>query len=86
MSKKQAPTPHPPRFEDSLQRLEAIVGQLEKGELALQANLELFEEGITLARRLERELTAAETRVEALLNAGTDQERIVPFEPDQGRE
>ncbi len=56
-----------PRFEESLQRLEKIVDDLEKGELSLEKALGLFEEGIALSASCRKELEAAEGKVEILL-------------------
>lgn len=56
-----------PSFEDSLSALEKIVGQLESGELPLEQALEIFEEGIGLARRCQTQLAEAERKVEVLL-------------------
>ena len=35
-------------FEESLKKLETIVGQLEHGDLPLEDSVKLFEEGMTL--------------------------------------
>lgn len=56
-----------PKFEESLQRLEKIVDELEKGELPLEKALGLFEEGIALSGSCRKELEAAEGKVEILL-------------------
>ena len=56
-----------PKFEDSLQRLEKIVDELEKGDLPLEKALGLFEEGIALSASCRKELEAAEGKVEILL-------------------
>lgn len=56
-----------PSFEESVRRLSDIVEQLEEGELPLEKSLELFEEGIKLARVSKARLDAAEKRVEELL-------------------
>ena len=56
-----------PKFEDSLQRLEKIVEELEKGDLPLEKALTLFEEGIQLSNSCRKELEAAEGKVEILL-------------------
>ena len=56
-----------PKFEDSLQRLEKIVNELEKGDLPLEKALTLFEEGIQLSNSCRKELEAAEGKVEILL-------------------
>jgi len=55
------------KFEESLQRLEKIVDELEKGELPLEKTLGLFEEGIALSAACRKELEAAEGKVEILL-------------------
>jgi exodeoxyribonuclease VII small subunit len=54
------------RFEDSLTRLEQLVGQLESGNLPLEESLKVFEEGIALARRCAKYLEDAEKRIEIL--------------------
>ena len=54
-------------FESSLVSLEQIVDQLETGDLPLERALELFEEGVRLARRCQDQLSEVEQRVELLL-------------------
>ena len=49
-----------PSFEESLKKLETIVDQLEKGDLALEDSLKLFEEGVGLSAACKQELDAAE--------------------------
>jgi len=56
-----------PKFEDSLQQLEKIVEQLERGDLPLEDALKLFEEGMRLSSFCRRELESAEGKVEILL-------------------
>jgi exodeoxyribonuclease VII small subunit len=67
-------------FEDSLGTLEKIVTQLESGDLPLERALELFEEGVGLARRCQTQLEEAERKVELLLRE-RGEIRTVPFEP-----
>ena len=57
-------------FEDALERLEAIVDRLERGELSLEDALATFEEGVGLTRRLGEQLGGAERRVAELLRDG----------------
>jgi exodeoxyribonuclease VII small subunit len=68
-------------FESSLERLEAIVDRLEEGDLPLEAALEAFESGVSLARRCAGELETTERRIEVLIEEGG---RWVtrPFEED----
>lgn len=56
-----------PGFEKSLAELEDIVEKLEKGGLALNESLKLFEKGVKLARFLRGELENAEKKIEILL-------------------
>jgi len=56
-----------PSFEDSLKKLENIVDQLEKGDLALEQSLKLFEEGVGLSAACKQELDAAEGKVQMLV-------------------
>jgi len=59
-----------PSFEAALDRLEAIVGRLEDGDLALEDALAGFEEGVRLSRRLADRLADAERRIERLTREG----------------
>ncbi len=54
------------KFEKALKRLEAIVDQLEDGQLDLEKSLQLFEEGIGLARLCAGKLQEAEQKIELL--------------------
>jgi len=54
-------------FEKGLARLEQLVEALESDELNLDKSLSLFEEGIKLARKLNKKLDQAEKRLELLL-------------------
>jgi exodeoxyribonuclease VII small subunit len=55
------------KFEESLQRLERIVADLEKGEVSLEKSVTLFEEGMQLSGQCRKELEQAEGKVEILL-------------------
>ncbi len=59
-----------PPFEEGMERLEQLVGELEGGELPLERALGAFEEGVGLARALDRQLDEAAQRVEVLLREG----------------
>lgn len=54
-------------FEKKLSRLEEIVQKMERGDLALQESLTLFEEGVKLSRDCHGELTKAEAQVKKLV-------------------
>ena len=53
-------------YSDALRRLEAIVAELERGGMDLEATLERFEEGSKLLERCQSELKEAEGRLENL--------------------
>lgn len=54
-------------FEKKLSRLEEIVQKMERGELALEDSLKLFEEGVKLSRDCHAQLTKAEAQVKKLV-------------------
>jgi len=53
-------------FGEAMQRLEAIVQQLEQGGKGLEETIELFEEGATLLKFCQQELQSVEGRVNEL--------------------
>ena len=69
-------------FEVSLEKLEKIVKDLEKGDLPLEQSLALFESGMKLSADCKRQLEEAETRVEILMKRGSE---VIPqpFEVDR---
>jgi exodeoxyribonuclease VII small subunit len=70
-------------FEAALQRLEQIVDQLEAGNLSLEESLQVFEEGVGLARRCGRYLDEAEKRIELLTRDETGALRTAPFDLEE---
>ena len=55
-------------FEERLNRLEELSEKLKTGNVPLEEAMSLFEEGIKLARGLEKELSKIERKVEILVN------------------
>ena len=69
-------------LEKSLEELEALVEQLESGDLSLEEALKHFERGVKLTRECQAALKEAEQKVEILLKKTADAEPA-PFEtPD----
>lgn len=61
-------------LEKSLSDLEALVDELESGDLPLEKAMKKFEEGIKLTRGCQTALKEAEQKVEILLkSAGTEE-------------
>ena len=54
------------RFEQALERLEALVAKLEGGDLGLEDALANFEQGVRLVRLCSDRLRAAELRIKEL--------------------
>lgn len=54
-------------FEEALRRLEAIVEDLEGGQMALEEALARFEEGMRLRQECLQRLKEAETKIEHVL-------------------
>jgi len=59
-------SPEPASFDDGLDRLEALVQQLESGSLSLEEALARFEEGVQLSQVLQKQLAEAQRRVDVL--------------------
>jgi exodeoxyribonuclease VII small subunit len=68
-----------PSFEESLKKLEVIVDQLEKGDLALEESLRLFEEGVGLSAACKKELDEAEGKVQILMKHRDGSLKAEPF-------
>ena len=67
MTKKPSEESTNLNFEQSFQRLEAILEQLNTGEVALDAALGLYEEADKLILSCDKHLVDAEQRVEVLI-------------------
>lgn len=73
--------PLPRDFESALAQLEALVAQMENGELPLEQSLAAYERGVELSRICQRLLDAADEQVKVLqgnllkpFDDGTDKE------------
>ena len=69
-------------FEASLEELERIVKELEKGDLPLEQSLALFESGMRLSADCKRQLEEAESRIEILMKKGAEVVAL-PFDPEK---
>jgi exodeoxyribonuclease VII small subunit len=50
-------------FEEAMAELEKVVGQLERGDVALDDSIKLYERGAALKAHCEKKLKAAEEKV-----------------------
>ena len=56
-------------FEERLERLEVLGDEIRKSDIPLDDAIKAFEEGIVLARNLEKDLEKIESRIEILMNS-----------------
>ena len=73
----------PESFEKNLERLDAIVQQLEDAELPLEKALQLYEEGMKLSAVCQKQLEEAEGRVEILMKKAGGKIEAEPFDPGE---
>jgi exodeoxyribonuclease VII small subunit len=78
MSKKEKSEPG---FDESLRRLEEIVGQMEAGAMDLDAMVTAFEEGQRLVQFCTQKLNEVERRIEVLVKDGAGADKTEPFTP-----
>ena len=76
---KNIQTPDDLPFEAAIARLEVIVKTMEGDTVSLDESLSLYEEGVALTRRLNRELTEAEQRVMILQRTPDGEIKPSPF-------
>lgn len=72
-------------FEERLERLEELAETIKSPSLPLEDALSVFEEGIKLAKALEKELARIEAKVEILTTKSADEAGapvLELFEPD----
>lgn len=74
-----------PELEQALEDLEAIVEQLERGEMSLDESLKAFEQGVRLTRQCQTILATAEQKVQQLIEQNGET-RAVPFDLPPGNE
>ena len=70
-------------FETSMPRLEQIVRTMERGDVALEDSLKLFQEGTELVRRCGKLLDEAQLQVKRVMS-GPDGSPILEDFPDEG--
>jgi exodeoxyribonuclease VII small subunit len=72
-----------PGFEDDLKKLEAVVEQLERGDLTLDDSVKLFEEGMKLSNACKVELDKAEGRIQVLVHGKKGGMQVAEMEAEQ---
>ena len=69
-------------FEEAMQKLEELVGNLETGELSLDESLRTFEEGMQLVEFCEKRLDEVDRRIQVLLQEG-DHAHLQDWTPEE---
>jgi exodeoxyribonuclease VII small subunit len=77
-TKKPAPEAN---FEQAMKRLEAIVEQMESGELSLEDLIVRYEEGMKLVKVCQERLASAEQRIEIITRGSAGKPVVRKFEP-----
>jgi exodeoxyribonuclease VII small subunit len=72
-------------FENAMKRLEAIVQDLESGDLTLDEAMKKFQEGVKLSRLCSQRLDETERKVSVLLKDEDGDIRAEPFSPDNNQ-
>lgn len=73
MTKKKTTSKKPsdePGFEESVEQVEALIDQIEQGEIGLEASVEAYEKGVALIKRCRGILDQAEQRITELTESG----------------
>ena len=76
-------TKKPVNLEKSLADLEAVVEELESGDLPLDKAMKKFEDGIKLTRSCQAALKDAEQRVQILVKSAGGDETLEDFDADE---
>ena len=65
-------------FEERLERLEELGDEIRKNDIPLDDEIKAFEEGIKLARDLEKDLEKIESRIEILMSGAEPADEAAP--------
>src|SRR3981081_3775542 len=69
-------------FEKAMDRLEAIVEQMETGKLPLEDLIVRYEEGMNLVKVCQERLTSAEQKIEIIARNSAGKPIVKEFEPE----
>lgn len=68
------------KFETKLKKLEEIVTKLESGDIDIEENLKLFQEGMKLGKDCRRMLDDMEQKVSLVLSSDGDEVKTESFD------
>jgi exodeoxyribonuclease VII small subunit len=81
MSSKSKQPDAPLKFEGAMDRLEAIVEQMESGKLTLEDLIVRYEEGMSLVKVCQERLASAEQKIEIIARNSAGKAVVKDFEP-----
>ena len=73
--------PETPTFENAMERLEAVVEQMENSKLPLEELIRCYEEGTRLIKVCSERLSAAEQRIEIITRDAAGQPQVAEYPP-----
>lgn len=73
-------------FEEALEELEKLVGDLEQGGASLEASLQMFEKGVMLSRRCLQILDDASGRIQKLVQGPDGAPVLQPADEEFGED
>ena len=79
-----AKTPKNLKFEQAMERLDAIVEAMESGEIGIEESISKYEEAMQLAAHCRRILDESEQRIKKIQIDSAGQLQTEPFEPPTG--
>jgi exodeoxyribonuclease VII small subunit len=83
MSSKPKPSEAKPNFENAMDRLELIVGQMESGKLPLEELIVRYEEGMNLVKICQERLAKAEQKIDIIARNSAGKPFVKDFEPPE---
>jgi exodeoxyribonuclease VII small subunit len=85
MSSKSKQPGAPLNFESAMDRLEAIVEQMETGKLPLEDLIVRYEEGMNLVKICQERLASAEQKIEIIARNSVGKPVVKDFEPAEAK-
>jgi exodeoxyribonuclease VII small subunit len=79
-------TPRKLRFEEAMERLDAIVDAMETGQIGIEESIAKYEEAMQLAAHCRRILDESEQRIKKIQLDAAGEVRAEPFEPPPATE
>lgn len=69
------------KFEEAMERLDAIVAAMEAGRIGVEESIEKYEEAMALAAHCRQILDQAEQRIQKIQLDAAGKPQLSPFEP-----